>query len=94
MVLEAGTVVRGINHGRDIHSEKFLAYLQAYASKKNSRRILPLGSLAIPHMVNAVPGELLGRSDFAYTLKELPQPQVLLTFGLLNLKPEPSMVSM
>jgi hypothetical protein len=29
-----------------------------------------------------------------YTLKELPQPQVLLTFGLLNLKPEPSRVSM
>ncbi len=30
----------------------------------------------------------------AYTVKELPQPQVLLTFGLLNLNPEPSRVSM
>src|SRR3974390_2828205 len=30
----------------------------------------------------------------AYTLNELPQPQVLLTFGLLNLKPAPSSVSM
>ena len=30
----------------------------------------------------------------SYTLNELPQPQVLLTFGLLNLKPEPSSVSM
>ena len=29
-----------------------------------------------------------------YTLKELPHPQVLFTLGLLNLKPEPSMVSM
>jgi len=29
-----------------------------------------------------------------YTLKELPQPQVLRTFGLLNLNPEPSSVSM
>ena len=29
-----------------------------------------------------------------YTLNELPQPQVLLTLGLLNLKPEPSIVSM
>jgi hypothetical protein len=28
-----------------------------------------------------------------YTLKELPQPQVLLTLGLLNLKPAPSSVS-
>jgi hypothetical protein len=28
-----------------------------------------------------------------YTLNELPQPQVLLTLGLLNLKPEPSIVS-
>jgi hypothetical protein len=28
-----------------------------------------------------------------YTLKELPQPQVLFTFGLLNLKPAPSSVS-
>jgi len=28
-----------------------------------------------------------------YTLNELPQPQVLLTFGLLNLKPAPSSVS-
>ena len=28
-----------------------------------------------------------------YTLKELPQPQVLFTLGLLNLKPEPSMDS-
>ena len=30
----------------------------------------------------------------SYTVKELPQPQVLLTFGLLNLKPEPSSDSM
>ena len=29
----------------------------------------------------------------SYTLNELPQPQVLLTFGLLNLKPAPSSVS-
>jgi hypothetical protein len=29
-----------------------------------------------------------------YTLNELPQPQVLFTFGLLNLKPAPSSVSM
>ncbi len=29
----------------------------------------------------------------AQALKELPQPQVVFTFGLLNLKPEPSMVS-
>ena len=29
----------------------------------------------------------------AYTLKELPQPHVLFTFGLLNLNPEPSSVS-
>lgn len=29
-----------------------------------------------------------------YTLKELPQPQVLFTLGLLNLKPAPSRVSM
>jgi len=29
-----------------------------------------------------------------YTLKELPQPQVLLTLGLLNLKPAPSRLSM
>ena len=29
----------------------------------------------------------------AYALKELPQPQVDFTFGLLNLKPEPSSVS-
>ena len=29
----------------------------------------------------------------SYTLNELPQPQVLLTFGLLNLKPAPSNVS-
>ena len=28
------------------------------------------------------------------TVKELPQPQVLLTLGLLNLKPAPSSVSM
>ena len=28
-----------------------------------------------------------------YTLNELPQPQVLFTFGLLNLKPAPSSVS-
>ncbi len=28
-----------------------------------------------------------------YTLNELPQPQVLFTLGLLNLKPEPSMDS-
>jgi hypothetical protein len=28
-----------------------------------------------------------------YTLKELPQPHVLFTFGLLNLKPAPSSVS-
>ena len=28
-----------------------------------------------------------------YTLNELPQPQVLFTFGLLNLNPEPSRVS-
>jgi hypothetical protein len=33
-------------------------------------------------------------AESCYTLKELPQPQVLLTFGLLNLKPEPSIVSM
>jgi len=32
------------------------------------------------------------RAD-VYTLNELPQPQVLFTFGLLNLKPEPSMDS-
>ena len=30
----------------------------------------------------------------SYTLNELPQPQVLFTFGLLNLKPAPSIVSM
>ena len=30
----------------------------------------------------------------SYTLNELPQPQVLFTFGLLNLKPAPSRVSM
>ena len=29
----------------------------------------------------------------SYALKELPQPQVLLTLGLLNLKPAPSTVS-
>jgi hypothetical protein len=29
-----------------------------------------------------------------YALKELPQPQVLLTLGLLNLKPAPSTLSM
>jgi hypothetical protein len=29
-----------------------------------------------------------------YTLNELPQPQVLLTLGLLNLNPAPSSVSM
>jgi hypothetical protein len=29
-----------------------------------------------------------------YTLNELPHPQVLFTLGLLNLNPEPSMVSM
>ena len=29
----------------------------------------------------------------SYALKELPQPQVDFTFGLLNLKPEPSSVS-
>ena len=29
----------------------------------------------------------------SYTLNELPQPQVLLTFGLLNLNPAPSRVS-
>ena len=32
-------------------------------------------------------------SVFAYTLNELPQPQVFFTFGLLNLKPAPSRVS-
>ena len=33
------------------------------------------------------------RTTLIYTLKELPQPQVLLTLGLLNLKPAPSSVS-
>ena len=39
---------------------------------------------------------MLKRSRYkykSYTLKELPQPQVLFTFGLLNLKPAPSSVS-
>ena len=35
----------------------------------------------------------LRRYRRAYTLKELPQPQVLLTLGLLNLNPAPSSVS-
>ena len=33
-------------------------------------------------------------ASVAYTVKELPQPQVLLTLGLLNLNPAPSSVSM
>jgi len=37
---------------------------------------------------------IVGESRRSYTLNELPQPQVLLTFGLLNLKPAPSSVSM
>ena len=41
-----------------------------------------------------VPGACVNRREKLYTLKELPQPQVLFTLGLLNLKPEPSMVSM
>jgi hypothetical protein len=42
-------------------------------------------------------GKSLGNSvngSELYALKELPQPQVLLTLGLLNLKPAPSTVSM
>jgi hypothetical protein len=34
------------------------------------------------------------QSGQAQTLNEEPQPQVLFTLGLLNLNPEPSMVSM
>ena len=34
------------------------------------------------------------RLPSTYTLKDEPQPQVLFTFGLLNLKPAPSSVSM
>lgn len=34
-----------------------------------------------------------GMTGVLYALKELPQPQVDLTFGLLNLKPAPSSVS-
>jgi hypothetical protein len=37
---------------------------------------------------------ILRRRNVSYTLKEEPQPQVLFTLGLLNLKPEPSMDSM
>ena len=33
------------------------------------------------------------REELGYALKELPQPQVDFTFGLLNLNPEPSMDS-
>jgi len=53
MVLDAGTIASSINHCEgNIHSEKFFACRQAtLRAKKNSRRILPLGSLAIPHMV-------------------------------------------
>jgi len=36
----------------------------------------------------------LSAVDRSYTLNELPQPQVLFTFGLLNLNPAPSSVSM
>jgi hypothetical protein len=44
---------------------------------------------------NQVRKEPAGRwPALPYTLNELPQPQVLLTLGLLNLKPEPSIVSM
>lgn len=43
----------------------------------------------------AAPGYAIGRRELLklQALKELPQPQVDLTFGLLNLKPEPSMLS-
>ncbi|GEM_PF-4410508 len=34
------------------------------------------------------------KPPLTYTVNELPHPHVLLTFGLLNLKPAPSSVSM
>jgi len=39
-------------------------------------------------------GAVTSKSVSAYTLNEDPQPQVLLTLGLSNLKPAPSKVSM
>jgi hypothetical protein len=44
----------------------------------------------------SAPGASKGIGDCpaGYTLNELPHPQVLLTLGLLNLNPDPSIVSM
>lgn len=45
-------------------------------------------------LLTAAPGSgVAGENCKDYALKELPQPQVDFTFGLLNLKPEPSSVS-
>ncbi len=59
----------------------------------------PRADLKIGHYMEKAPrgaGSLLKSWRWVriYTLKELPQPQVDLTLGLLNLKPAPSMVSM
>ena len=45
-----------------------------------------------PHTKALAPNRERGPDLFksSYTLKELPQPQVDFTFGLLNLKPDPS----
>ena len=57
---------------------------------KSSLERLPVRST--PRSEGSLLGPLKSR-PCAYTLNELPQPQVDFTCGLLNLKPEPSSVS-
>ena len=64
-----------------------IVYLQTCKTCKKS--VLNRTLFAIPELW-VWPG---GRIDLAYALKELPQPHVDFTLGLLNLNPEPSSVS-
>jgi hypothetical protein len=61
--------------------KRFLEQPKKMGRRENSQR--PIGNLI----------RIENESRRSYTLNELPQPQVLLTFGLLNLKPAPSSVS-
>ena len=45
------------------------------------------------HLHQELRPKIYGKARDSYTLNELPQPQVLFTFGLLNLNPAPSSVS-